>query len=111
MKSRILLSAIALFSISTAFAQDTSHYNTESKITFKDKPQGQLEKVTFKKKLNKKKKNNTVMYRDTRLGSSSPLYDTYKKNKNGAGAVTTTPKNINSGENPVIILKVDSTRH
>lgn len=31
-------------------------------------------------------------YRDTRLGSSSPLYDTYEKNSNGAGSVTTTPK-------------------
>jgi hypothetical protein len=31
------------------------------------------------------------IYRDTRLGSSSPLYDTYKKNDNGAGAVTTNP--------------------
>lgn len=29
---------------------------------------------------------------DTRLGSSSPLYDTWKKNNNGAGSVTTSPK-------------------
>ena len=28
----------------------------------------------------------------TRLGSSSPLYNTYEKNKNGAGSVTTLPK-------------------
>jgi PBP1b-binding outer membrane lipoprotein LpoB len=31
------------------------------------------------------------IYRDTRLGSSSPLYNTYKKNDYGAGAVTTNP--------------------
>jgi hypothetical protein len=31
-------------------------------------------------------------YIDTRLGSSSPLYDTYQKNSNGAGSVTTSPK-------------------
>lgn len=31
------------------------------------------------------------LYR-TRLGSSSPLYNTYEKNKNGAGSVTTLPK-------------------
>ena len=31
------------------------------------------------------------IYRDTRLGSSSPLYDTYKKNDNGAGSITTNP--------------------
>lgn len=38
------------------------------------------------------------VYRDTRLGSSSPLYDTYKKNDNGAGAVTTNP-NKSMGSN------------
>ena len=31
-------------------------------------------------------------YIDTRLGSSSKLYDTYEKNNNGAGSVTTSPK-------------------
>lgn len=31
------------------------------------------------------------IYRDTRLGSSSPLYNTYKKNDYGAGAITTNP--------------------
>jgi len=30
-------------------------------------------------------------YRDTRLGSSSPLYNTYEKNDDGAGAITTNP--------------------
>ena len=32
-----------------------------------------------------------AIYRDTRLGSSSPLYNTYKKNDFGAGAVTNNP--------------------
>ncbi len=31
------------------------------------------------------------IYRDTRLGSSSPLYNTYKKNDYGAGAITNNP--------------------
>jgi len=31
-------------------------------------------------------------YVDTRLGSSTPQYDTWDKNANGAGAVTTSPK-------------------
>jgi uncharacterized protein (DUF2461 family) len=31
------------------------------------------------------------IYRDTRLGSSSALYNTYQKNDYGAGAVTTNP--------------------
>jgi len=36
------------------------------------------------------------VYRDTRLGSSSPQYDTYEKNNYGAGSVTTNP-NKNGG--------------
>ncbi|MDQ6845442.1 MAG: hypothetical protein M3Z92_14005 [Bacteroidota bacterium] len=31
-------------------------------------------------------------YMDTRLGSSTPAYDTWQKNNNGAGSVTTSPK-------------------
>jgi hypothetical protein len=31
-------------------------------------------------------------YIDTRLGSSTPQYDTWEKNNNGAGSVTTSPK-------------------
>ena len=31
-------------------------------------------------------------YMDTRLGSSTRQYDTYEKNNNGAGSVTTSPK-------------------
>jgi hypothetical protein len=29
---------------------------------------------------------------DTRLGSSSPQFNTWEKNNNGAGSVTTSPK-------------------
>ncbi len=32
------------------------------------------------------------IYRDTRLGSSSAPYNTYQKNDDGAGAVTTNPR-------------------
>lgn len=32
------------------------------------------------------------IYMDTRLGSSTKQYDTYEKNNNGAGSVTTSPK-------------------
>jgi hypothetical protein len=37
------------------------------------------------------------IYRDTRLGSSSPLYNTYKKNDYGAGAITTNPNKGSGG--------------
>lgn len=39
----------------------------------------------------------TPIYNDTRLGSSSPLYNTYEKNNYGAGAVTTNPNKSGSG--------------
>ena len=38
-----------------------------------------------------KKSTKKPMYRDTRLGGSSKKYNTYKKNDNGAGAITTNP--------------------
>ncbi len=47
----------------------------------------------------KKKK----IYRDTRLGSSSPMYNTYKKNDKGAGAITTNPNKGGGGSAPVIV--------
>ena len=61
-------------------------------------------KIRFK---NKKRK----LYRPTRLGSSSPLYDTYKENDFGAGAVTTNPNKSgkSSVTNPQIIV-VDSVK-
>lgn len=110
MKSKLFLSAIILFTATNAFSQDTT-FTLPPKVTFKDKPQTQSKKVILNKIDTKKKKVNTVMYRDTRLGSSSPLYNTYKKNKNGAGAVTTNPNKIQSGSNSeVIFLRPDSTR-
>lgn len=39
------------------------------------------------------------IYRDTRLGGSSPLYNTYKKNDYGAGAITTNPNKTGSSIN------------
>lgn len=43
------------------------------------------------------------IYRDTRLGSSSPMYNTYKKNDKGAGAITTNPNKGGGGSSPVIV--------
>lgn len=43
------------------------------------------------------------MYRPTRLGSSSPKYDTYIENSYGAGSVTTSPKH--GGSPPPVIVK------
>lgn len=46
-------------------------------------------------------KTTTKIYRDTRLGGSSPLYDTYKKNDKGAGSITTNPNKGTGGASPV----------
>ncbi|MEO8853669.1 MAG: hypothetical protein ABI359_07820 [Ginsengibacter sp.] len=53
-------------------------------------------------------KTTTKIYRDTRLGGSSPLYNTYKKNDNGAGSVTTNP-NKGSGDSSPAPYISDST--
>lgn len=39
---------------------------------------------------------NSTIYKDTRLGSSSPLYNTYQKNDFGAGAITSNPNKSGS---------------
>lgn len=45
----------------------------------------------------------SAIYRDTRLGSSSPLYDSYKKNNDGAGSVTTNPNKRGGSSMPVTV--------
>ena len=54
-------------------------------------------------------KTTNKIYRDTRLGSSSPLYNTYKKNDRGAGAITTNPHK-GSGESSAPYIR-DSTKN
>ncbi len=51
------------------------------------------------------------IYRDTRLGGSSPGHRTYKTNDYGAGAITTDPNKGSSGSpTPVVVYPVpDST--
>lgn len=50
------------------------------------------------------------IYRDTRLGSSSPLYNTYEKNNYGAGAITTNPNKNSSGIVSTPVFPADTTR-
>ncbi len=86
MKRKIFIFLIIILGIHiTTFSQDTLHKSTKRKTAL----------VTNTKVHKKSSRNNSSkkpLYRDTRLGSSSPKYDTYKKNKKGAGAVTTSPK-------------------
>ena len=78
----------------SGFSQDTTHHLASKKATPNKSSQPGLKKETtysYPKKVYKKPVKKP-MYRDTRLGSSTKKYNTYKKNDNGAGAVTTSPK-------------------
>ena len=88
MKSKIIiLSIIAGFFSYTALGQDTSENQKLS------------ENQTYHISTSPRNYTNTSqqhIYRDTRLGGSSPLYNTYKKNDYGAGAITTNPHKTGS---------------
>lgn len=87
-----------MFSFLFASAQDT---NMNMKKT--DSQIGQQHKNFRKIKSRPPKKKK--IYRDTRLGSSSPMYNTYKKNDKGAGAITTNPNKGGSGSQPIVVDK------
>lgn len=82
MKLKIFSNFVALIFIgSSAFAQDTSSNQSLNDQTYQISTP--IKNYTMPQK--------NHVYRDTRLGSSSPYYNTYQKNANGAGAVTTNP--------------------
>ncbi len=90
MKNKIILLSCSVFISFTAFSQDTTHtlqYHTDSLF----KNTASHNKISFRNKPDTRKNNKKPMYRDTRLGSSSKMYNTYKKNDYGAGAITTDP--------------------
>ncbi len=74
--------AFTFLAVSPAFSQDTSQ---NQKLT---------EEHTYPIRPNKRKysiSGTHHIYRDTRLGGSSPYFNTYQKNDYGAGAITTDP--------------------
>jgi hypothetical protein len=54
---------------------------------------------TFTPDFNSDSAQKSPVYHDTRVGSSSPLYNTYQKNDYGAGAITTNPNKGGGGGN------------
>lgn len=100
MKNNLIVTLSLLFFSSSAFCQDSAYYrhqdslkhSTPHSITFKN---GGIIDSTHSLIVHHQNifqiPTPPSNYRDTRLGSSSPLYNTYKKNDNGAGAVTTNP--------------------
>ena len=82
---------IFLFMSNTGYCQE----KIKKDINLSDSTQLDTTKFKPLKKVNISKHEYKFMpkplYRPTRLGSSSPLYSTYKKNNYGAGAITTNP--------------------
>ncbi len=91
MKNKIISLLVLCILISVSgFSQDSTHNinakksiaHNGSHIVLKKQTSLPNHRATIHKK---------TMYRDTRLGSSSKKYNTYKKNDNGAGAITNNP--------------------
>jgi hypothetical protein len=91
MKKFITILLSGVFISLKSFCQDTTHLS-KKKVAHKNSHNTNqvLVSRTQNKKITMPAKK--PMYRDTRLGSSSKKYNTYKKNDNGAGAITTSPK-------------------
>lgn len=96
MKNKIITTfVLGIFISIPAFSQDTIHtYPVQKDSVLITQPAN-----TNNKKIISESNQNKILdeppsqstYYDTRLGSSSPLYDTYEKNDYGAGAITTNP--------------------
>ncbi|MEO6682927.1 MAG: hypothetical protein ABIN48_08875 [Ginsengibacter sp.] len=86
MKTLNILVILFFYLFNNAFAQDSTSSKISSKyrLVKQNYDSAQKSNIHFKAA-------NQDFYPDTRLGSSSPLYNTYKKNDYGAGAITTNP--------------------
>jgi hypothetical protein len=91
----LYISIVLILFAGKGYSQDTSQYKVLPKVNVHKNihDSSEASMVHFKNQP-------SVIYRDTRLGSSSPLYNTYQKNNFGAGAITTNP---NKSEGPSFI--------
>lgn len=96
MKKNISIFISCLFLSGVGFAQDSTR--SESHTTYKTDPQVKSVVIPAKKYHTD---GSAVHYRPTRLGSSSPVYNTYEKNDFGAGAVTTNPNKSGSAASTI----------
>ena len=110
-KTAFILSA-AILSSTIAFGQDTTEnqklsQNKNIQVPSSNSQVNPIENHTYYNNNNSAYKNipqfdNSIhAYRDTRLGSSSSLYNTYQKNDYGAGSVTNNPNKGSGGGAPV----------
>jgi len=93
MKKKFIALLTLLFILSAeGFSQDTTHTNSIKKQTSHGQySTSKNSHLAPSKKYKDKAVAKKPIYRDTRLGSSSKQYNSYKKNDKGAGAITTNP--------------------
>jgi hypothetical protein len=95
MKSKLLMVIPGILISMTAFSQDSSA-RSSNKVIFNNGPRVHSTIIPAQKN----SLSQPHIYSDTRLGSSSPMYDTYEKNNYGAGAITTNPHKSGDATNP-----------
>jgi len=89
---------IPLFISNTVFSQDTSaNQRLSQDQTYQVAAPTNPNNMTGVTNGDSTTNTTNHFYRPTRLGSSSPLYNTYQKNDYGAGAVTTNPNKSGGG--------------
>ena len=109
MKTKLALATIGMFLSVAAFSQDSSLLKNSNKVTFKSDAH-MHSTVISPLKSGPASPINEATYHDTRLGSSSPMYNTYRKNDYGAGSITNNP-NKSGGESPAYVPPIaDSTK-
>jgi hypothetical protein len=101
MKTKLALTAMGMFLSAAAFSQDSALIKHSNKLTFKSDAHMHSTIITPTKS-GPANHINEATYHDTRLGSSSPMYNTYRKNDYGAGSVTNNP-NKGGGEAPAFV--------
>ncbi len=100
MKTKALLFVPGILFSLSVLGQDSTSSQEKNKVIFKNEPEVRAT-ITPAQKANSE--TTPQFYRDTRLGSSSPLYNTYQKNLNGAGAVTNDPNKGTGGGVPEFV--------
>ena len=109
MKTKLALTAMGLFLSAAAFCQDSSLTKHSQKVTFKSDARMHSTIITPAKS-GAVTPINEATYHDTRLGSSSPMYNTYRKNDYGAGAVTNNPNKGSDQPAPYLSPITDSVK-
>lgn len=103
------LTIMGIFLSAAAFSQDSTLLKNSNKVTFKSDAHMHSTIVAPLKSSPGNPASEATLH-DTRLGSSSPLYNTYQKNDYGAGSITNNPNKGASEATPYVPAVIDSTK-